>query len=248
MKFQNKRVVITGGAAGIGKAIVAGFIREGAIVHALDFDREMLHRLRTEKRFTGGLLSCHPCNVANEQDVIRVVGKIIIEGAIDVLINNAGINHSPSPVTETSAVDWQRILTNNLSPMHLVSKAIIPNMPQGTIINIASILGLTGGRSCSAYSASKGGVIALTKSMALDHAPNIRVNCICPGAISTQMFEEYVKRCDDPAAEIKRIVEAIPLKRLGTVQDITKAILFLASDDAAWITGVSLVVDGGDTL
>lgn len=247
MKFNNKRVVITGGAAGIGKAIVAAFVHEGAFVHALDCNAEQLASLRAEKP-GGGRLSCHLCNVANEQEVARGIGEIIAEGGIDVLVNNAGLNHSPAPVTETSAADWQSILANNLASVHLVSRGVIPHMERGVIINIASILGFTGGRSCAAYTASKGGVIALTRAMALDHAPDIRVNCICPGAVSTRMFEEYVNRCADPVTEKKRLVEAIPLQRLGTVRDIANAVLFMASDDAAWITGVNLVVDGGDSL
>ena len=101
--------------------------------------------------------------------------------------------------------------------------------------------------SCSAYTASKAAIIGLTRSMARDHAPAIRVNCVCPGAIDTDMFEAYVSRAADPVAERHRIIEEIPLARLGQPEDVAAAVAFLASDDAAWITGTTLVVDGGDT-
>jgi len=118
----------------------------------------------------------------------------------------------------------------------------------GCILNIGSILGFRAAKSCSAYMSSKGGILALTKSMAIDCAPSLRVNCIAPGAVQTSMFAAYLSRCADPDAERQKILTGIPLARLGNPEDIAKAAVFLASDDADWITGTTLVIDGGDSI
>jgi NAD(P)-dependent dehydrogenase (short-subunit alcohol dehydrogenase family) len=185
------------------------------------------------------------CDVGDKQ---QALDSILSHHPIDILINNAGINPRlpvlPRPLPMSGCTPPQQ------SRQRLfVSRAVIPHMTSGgAIINISSILGLVGAKDCAAYAASKGGILALTRSMAMDHAPEIRVNCICPGPVETAMFEEYLARCDHPAAERERIIQALPMKRLGEPRDVANAALFLASDEAAWITGATLVVDGGDSV
>ncbi len=245
MRLRNKVVVVTGAARGIGRAIALRFVGEGATVYALDVD-EGAPRALTDG--TPGSLTVVTCDCADEVSVRQAADRILGEAQPHILVNNAGINPNPRGVSETEPADWDRIMSVNLRSVYLVSRAFLPRMaPGGAVVNIASILGLVGARACSAYTASKGGIIALTRSMARDAAPDIRVNCLCPGAVDTEMFETYLKRAEDPDAERGRIIADIPLGRLGTPDDIAAAAAFLASDAAAWITGSVLVVDGGDS-
>lgn len=242
MRLKDKIALVTGGASGIGLAIAQRFAEEGARVYVFD-----LHTPDTLK------LTKQPINfitgdVADATSIQQALDTIPSHHHIDILINNAGINPAPASITGTTPNEWQHILHNNLDSVYLVSRAVIPLMtPGGAIINISSILGLAGAQSCAAYAASKGGILALTRSMAKDYAPDIRVNCLCPGPVETAMFEEYLARCDHPDAEREKIIQALPLKRLGKPHDVASAALFLASDEAAWITGTTLVVDGGDS-
>jgi NAD(P)-dependent dehydrogenase (short-subunit alcohol dehydrogenase family) len=244
MRLKDKLALVTGGASGIGLAIAQRFAEEGARVHVLD-----LHIPQSLKPVTQHTpINFLACDVANEVSIQQALDTIPSHHPIDILINNAGINPAPASITQTTPHEWRHILHNNLDSVYLVSRAAIPLMTSGgAIVNISSILGLVGAQSCAAYAASKGGILALTRSMAKDYAPDIRVNCLCPGPVETAMFEEYLARCDNPDAEREKIIQALPLKRLGKPHDVASAALFLASDEAAWITGATLVVDGGDS-
>jgi len=243
MTFSGKTILITGAASGIGLATAIQFAELGAVVFGLD-----KKDLKQSRPYFPENLTFRSCDVTADNELSATLTEILQNHSIDILVNNAAINPSPSSITETPTPLWEEVLETNLSSIFNISKSIIPHMKKGIIINISSILGIVGARQCAAYSASKGAIIALTKSMALDYAPNIRVNCICPGAIQTNMLETYLKRCPDPEAEKERIISAIPLQRLGTAQDIADAAIFLASDQASWITGISLIVDGGDSI
>lgn len=243
-RFRRRTAVVTGAGRGIGLAVATRLASEGAAVHALDLDVSGLADLENSSPEVGSLRSDR-CDCTDGLDVERALARIV--GPIHVLVNCAGINPDPASVTQTDPDAWNAVLDGNLGSVYRISRAVIPRMTDGgAIVHIASILGLSGVPSCSAYTASKAAIVGLTRSMARDHAPSIRVNCVCPGAIDTDMFEEYVGRVSDPVAERSRIVEDIPLGRLGTPDDVAAAVAFLASDDARWITGTTLVVDGGD--
>jgi NAD(P)-dependent dehydrogenase (short-subunit alcohol dehydrogenase family) len=249
MKLDQKHAVVTGAARGIGEAIARCFLEEGAKVALLDRDEATLRSALSSLAGGGATAIGVPCDVADEASVDQAMTRVL-EWAprIDILVNCAGINNLPAPVTATTTEHWDAALDTNLRGAFLLCRTLVPRMKDGAaIVHVASILGLTGVESCSAYSASKGGLIALTRAMARDHAPRIRVNCVCPGAIDTAMFEAYVARSEDPVAERARIEASIPLGRIGTVTDVARAVLFLASNDSAWITGQAVVVDGGDT-
>lgn len=189
-------------------------------------------------------------DVGSENDIRRTVDIILGEhDRIDILVNNAGIEFY-KPVTTTSEDDWDRLMRVNLKGVFLCSKAVIPVMQKsgGVIVNIASELGLVGEANVAAYCASKGGVVMLSKAMAIDHGPQgIRVNCLCPGPISTQLMEDVFQESADPEEMRRSFEQRILLNRLGTPEEVAAAALFLASDESAFMTGANLVLDGGWT-
>lgn len=234
--------VVTGAGGGIGAAVARRFAREGVRVWMLDRDGDALAAAAEPIR--GDPL---PCDVSDEGSVAEAVSTVLARGvAPHVLVNVAGINTRPGSVVTTAPDAWDAVIATNLRGTYLVSRALVPHLADGgAVVNVGSILALTGVRDQAAYTASKGAIVALTRAMAKDHAPRLRVNCVCPGAIATDMFEAYLGRTPDPDAERARIVAGIPLGRIGTPEDVADAVWFLAN--ANWITGQSLVVDGGDT-
>lgn len=237
--------VVTGAGRGIGRAVADRLARDGALVLALDLDVSRLETADPPGAGPGTILP-HRCDCTDADQIARALDSV--DGPVHVLVNCAGVNADPAPVDATTTESWNGVLDANLGSVFLVSRAVLPRMTDGgSMVHVASILGLAGVRSCAAYTASKAAIVGLTRAMARDHAPSIRVNCVCPGAIDTDMFEEYVRRTADPAAERQRIESEIPLGRLGQPEDVAGAVAFLASDEAAWITGSVLVVDGGDS-
>jgi len=230
MRLGSKLAAVTGGASGIGAAACARMTQEGAAVIVLDTNRP-----------TTGLAI--EVDVSDEAAVDGAFGEIRARyGRLDILVNSAGIA-GRNPVHETSVTDWMRILDVNVKGSFLCSKAALPLMGRGaSIIQLSSVTGITGVRSRAAYSSAKGALVALTRNMALDYASHgIRVNCVCPGFVRTPLTAALTSdkdRCD-------RLTALHPLGRLGEPEDIADAIVFLASDEAAWITGHALVVDGG---
>lgn len=250
MRLAGKVAVITGAAHGIGAGIARRFAEEGAFVHLLDRDVDVLSGLVEDLTRQGFGAMAHPCDVSDEASVTRAAAAVSeCHARLDVLVANAGVNPSPAAVTATEAATWESVFATNARGVFHTVRAFVPSLADGgAVVLVASVVALRGVRDAAAYVASKGAVLALTRAMALDHAPRVRVNAVCPGAVATDMFEAYVARAADPEAERRRVLLGVPLERLGTAADVAAAALFLASDDASWITGHALVVDGGDSI
>ena len=247
--LSGKIALITGAASGIGRATALLFAREGAALSIMDFDQTGGQAARQEIAENKGKAIYVRCDVAKSADCRKAVEQTISKlGGLDILINSAGIIRRAS-VLETSEVEWDQVMAVNVKSIFLLSKYAIPFMAKGgggVIINIASGWGLVGGRKAAAYCASKGAVVLLTKAMALDHAEqNIRVNCICPGDTDTPMLRNEAQQLGEPEDRFLAEAAQRPLKRLGKPEDIAQAVLYLASDASSFITGASLVVDGG---
>ncbi|HUV91337.1 MAG TPA: SDR family NAD(P)-dependent oxidoreductase [Anaerolineae bacterium] len=247
--LTGKRALITGGASGIGRATALLFAREGAAVAVADVDQANGEAVVREIVEQGGRAIFIRCDVTQAADCERAVAQAVgALGGLDVLSNNAGIIRRAA-VPETSEADWDRVMAVNVKSVFLLSKYAVPAMAQaggGAIINTASGWGLVGGRKAAAYCASKGAVVLLTKAMALDHGEqNIRVNCICPGDTDTGMLRNEAQQLGEPYERF--LVESAqrPLKRIGRPEEIAQAALYLASEASSFVTGTTLVVDGG---
>ena len=244
MRLIGKRAVITGGGSGIGAATASLFAAEGACVAILDSDLPRAERIATQICESGGEAVAWACDVTNEIQLRDTVDRAAQHlGAIDILFNSAGIAIRRA-VSDTEVDDWDRIMDTNLRGSFLSSKFCLEHFrPEGgSIIHVSSVTGIIGVRSRAAYSASKGGLVALTRNMAVDLAGrNIRVNCVCPGFVRTPLAQTLL----EDAIRRDRLISMHPLGRLGEPEDVAMAVLFLASDASRWITGTSLVVDGG---
>jgi meso-butanediol dehydrogenase/(S,S)-butanediol dehydrogenase/diacetyl reductase len=239
--LTDKRVLITGAAGGIGTATAARFLKEGARVAALDHDAEALHRLQSALR---GLSGAILADVSDPEQVNHAFAEMDhLLGGVDVLVNNAGISQRHRFVDITPEA-WHRVMTVNLDGAFYMAQAAARRMlagEGGAILNMGSTNGLMGYPYYADYNASKAGLIELTRSMALELAPKIRVNAVCPGWILTPMQEaEYTPEMRQAFAQ------KVPLQRLGRPEDVAALFAFLASDDAAWITGQCFVIDGGE--
>jgi NAD(P)-dependent dehydrogenase (short-subunit alcohol dehydrogenase family) len=244
-RFQDAVVVVTGGSRGIGLAIVQRFVDEGAQVVFSARNQARGQQVAQELRQQGARVDFIGADVAQRDQAEALIAQVIERfGRVDVLVNNAGA-HEKAPFTEESEDLWQRMFRINVLGTVFPSQAAVRHMRargQGSIVHVASKAGVVGEPGHAAYSAAKGAVIALTRAMAVELAPDgIRVNAVCPGPVVTDMLLEAV-----PTEEQRRQLAAqAPLGRLGQPLDIAGAVLFLASDDSAWCTGQALSVDGG---
>ncbi len=250
-RFDGKVALVTGGASGIGLAAAERLLDEGAAVVIADLDADAAATASAGLRDWGrGSVDGRRCDVTRGDEVAALVAGILKEhGRIDVLFNNAGI-FEPGEVHEVSEEAWDRQLAVNLRAVYLVAHRVVPVMLAqggGAIVNNASVAALVGDHAAAAYCASKGGVALLTKQMALDYASRgIRVNAICCGEIDTPLFvrESYqIGMTPDSYREL--LNEAHPIGRIGLPSEAAAAVAFLASDDASFVTGVLLPVDGG---
>lgn len=249
MKLADKIAVITGGASGIGLATARLFAAEGARLALVDRDAEGLAAAVAELG-SHRAIALHG-DVGSEADV-EAHAETVIEhyGQIDILFAAAGFSVGRT-VPETTLLDWEAVIRTGLTGSFLWSRAVIPRMRRagsGAIVMVASQLAFSGGRSNAAYLASKGGIVALGKTMAVDHAADgIRVNVVVPGAIETPLLRRSFARSGDPDGARARSISRHPLGRLGLPEEVAKAVLFLVSDDASFTTGSCLMVDGGWT-
>ncbi len=254
-RLADKVALVTGAGSGIGRAIAVAFAREGAFLGINFFQNEQgatgtLERVRAEGA-EGVLLRA---DVAEAGQVAAMVQEL--EGRrqkIDVLVNNSGIGTSSCPdrVADMDEADWDRVLEVNLKGVMLACRAVLPGMMRrgaGAIINISSIRGLLGNPNLASYCASKGGEVLLTRSLALDYARyGVRVNCICPGFVGSEMLEGYIARQQDPESARKGFASMAPMNRIGRPEEIAAAAVFLAGEASSFVTGAVLPVDGGYT-
>ncbi len=246
-RLAGKVAVITGAASGIGRATALLFAAEGAKVVAADWDEQKGASVVDEVRRAGGDATFVKADVSSTDDIRRMIDAAVESyGRLDVLFNNAGVEGETAPTADCSVENWDRVIDINLKSVFLGMKYAIPAMLKnggGAIINNASVAGMVGFPGIPAYCASKGGVIQLTKTAAIEYArQNIRVNAICPGVIATPMIERVI----GGSAERQQAIEATePIGRFGKPEEVARLALFLASDDASFCTGAPFIIDGG---
>jgi 2-hydroxycyclohexanecarboxyl-CoA dehydrogenase len=251
MRFKNKVAVITGGTSGMGEAAVLGFVKEGASVVVNDINKEKLRRVSGKIESMGGDVLLIHGDITQKETISRMVSSAVEKyDKIDILFNYVGGEPDLGPLTsfmDQSEDYWDRMIELNLKSTLLVCQAVLEKMVArnyGKIINTGAIAGKVGGPRMVAYSAVKGGIIALTKALALEMAPfKINVNCVCPGPVETPGFRKIFDGIDDDMA-----AEVTALKRIGKPEEVASAVLYLASDESAFVTGQAISVDGGATM
>jgi NAD(P)-dependent dehydrogenase (short-subunit alcohol dehydrogenase family) len=257
LRLSGKVAFITGGGTGIGRACALAFARDGAQVAVAGRRKEPLDAVAAEIAAAAepaagvGKSLAISCDVAQRSSVEGALAAAEKHfGRLDTIVNNAGAV-VVATVEHTSDADWDRVLAANLTGTFFVSRAALPPLRRaggGSIINIGSVLGLVARKDRAAYCAAKAGVSGLTRAMALDHAhEKIRVNCICPTLVETELGMQSIQQTPNALAEIQKRIAEIPIGRLGKPDDVAMMAVYLASEDASWVTGVSFPLDGGLT-
>ncbi|HYL58065.1 MAG TPA: SDR family NAD(P)-dependent oxidoreductase [Candidatus Acidoferrales bacterium] len=250
MRLKNKVAIITGAGSGQGRAASVLFAQHGAKIVACDWKPELGDETVQQVKLNGGSATFVRADVSSSKDIQNLISQAVAAyGRIDIIYNNAGVGFSSplsmADVLNTPEGDWDRVIAINLTSMYLTAKYGIPELIKsggGSIVNTASIAALIGSEAAHAYTAAKGGMVALSRALAVEFGPkNIRVNCICPGAIDTPMIAPVV----DPLKKSGQPFMLSPIRRLGTPEDIAYCALYLASDESSFVTGATFVVDGG---
>jgi len=245
-RLANKTALITGAGTGIGRAIALAYLREGARVALVGRRKEPLEAIARE---AGDAVLVLTGDVSKQADIDHLLAETAARfGGIHVLVNNAGVLHIGTAEQITEA-EWDETFAINVRGLWLLSRAVLPYMRKvggGSIVNVASVLGINSARNRASYAPSKGAVILLTKCMAIDHgAENIRVNAICPSFIETDLTAEVIRKAPDPSAVRRERIGVHPIGRLGQPEDIAGLAVYLASDESSWVTGATMPVDGG---
>lgn len=250
MNFKNKRILITGAGAGVGKAAAEQYAAHGAKV-ALNSPSGSAAKVAEELCRKGYEAIFVQGDVSKADDAKAMVEQAAKKfGGLDIVVNNAGIVLGGN-VEEISPEDWNRVMAVNVTGIFLVSRYAIPYLrsARGVIVNISSVVAVKGTANRAAYSASKGAVLSLTKAMATDYLKDgIRVNCICPGTVHTPSLEERIAASPDPAQALRDFVARQPIGRLAEPEEIATAILFASSDEAAFLNGANITIDGGMSM
>ena len=250
-RLVDKVALVTGASRGIGRAIAQRLAAEGAHVYAAARDATKLAEVVQEIQGKGGKAAALAVDVADRGSVEAGMAAILAEqGRIDFLVNNAGVTRD-TLLLRMKSEDWDQVVATNLTGVfHCTQAALKPMIRQraGRIVSITSVVGLTGNAGQANYAASKAGIVGLTRAVAMDAAPyGVRVNCVCPAFTDTPLVEAWVEAQPDPSAAREEVESGQPVGRMGKPEEIAAAIAFLASDEASFITGVALPVDGGVT-
>lgn len=251
-RFDGKTVVVTGGGGGIGGATCRRFAAEGAKVAVYDVNLEAAEAVAKAIRDSGGRAQAFRCDITQRASVDAAVAATREQlGPVDVLVNNAGWDVF-KPFTKTEPAQWERLIAVNLVGALHLHHAVLPQMVEqkaGRIVNIASDAARVGSSGEAVYAACKGGLVSFSKTVAREHARHgITCNVVCPGPTDTALFDEYKQGAGNPEKLVEAFTKSIPLGRIGKPDDLPGAILFFASDDAAFITGQVLSVSGGLTM
>jgi len=249
MRLEGKKAIVTGGAGGIGRATSLAMAAEGAAVAVVDLNGEAAEAVAAEIREAGGTAIALAADVSSEPDIERVVAAAASEfGGIDVVFNNAGIIRRTTAV-ETSVEEWDLVFGVNVRAIFLMCKHVVPVMAAGgggSIVNTRSGWGLKGGGRAISYCASKGAVVNMTRALAIDHGPQgIRVNSVNPGDVDTGMLRDEARQLAQETTSFLAEAADRPLGRMGEPREIAAAVVWLASDEASYVTGAAMVVDGG---
>lgn len=248
-RLTGRVAIVTGAAQGIGLASSRALAAEGATVAVVDLDGAAAADAAEQIRASGGAASGYAADVSDEASVRAVVARVCQDhGDVTVLVNNAGITRRTTAV-ETSVEDWDLVFAVNVRGVFLMCKHVVPVMDRaggGSIVNMGSGWGLTGGARALPYCASKGAVVNMTRALAIDHGPqNIRVNSVNPGDTDTGMLRDEARQLDEDSSAFLREAAQRPLGRVGTPAEIASAVVWLASEESSFVTGSALVVDGG---